>query len=84
MFDMKSKSGRKIKKKHVKLIFPSITIYWARHSWASIAAELDIPKETISLAFEHGAKTVTDRYINFNIKKVDEANRKVIDYFFEK
>lgn len=62
-------------------LFPEITTYWARHSWASIASELDIPVETISAALghEYGSKT-TAIYIDFNQKKVDSANRAVIDY----
>lgn len=48
---------------------------------ASIAAELDIPKETISEALGHSiGSEVTSIYIKFDRKKVDEANRKVIDY----
>jgi hypothetical protein len=60
---------------------PDITTYWARHSWATIAASLDIPKETISAALGHelGSK-ITSIYIDFDQKKVDEANRKVIDH----
>lgn len=61
-------------------LFPDITTYWARHTWATIAAELDIPKETIAAALGHGGNTVTDIYINFNTKKIDEANRRVLDY----
>lgn len=61
-------------------ILPKISMYWARHSWATIAMELDIPREVISRALGHGAKTVTDIYINFDRSKVDEANRRVIDY----
>lgn len=57
-----------------------ISLYWARHSWATIAAQLDIPKETIAHALGHGQNTVTDIYIDFDLRKVDEANRKVIDY----
>jgi integrase len=53
-----------------------------RHTWATLAAELDIPKETISAALGHGKKTVTDIYIQFDRKKIDEANRKVIDHVF--
>lgn len=60
--------------------FPTLTTYVARHSWATIAAELDIPKETIAAALGHGGNTVTDIYINFNMRKVDAANRKVLDY----
>lgn len=61
-------------------LVPGITTYWARHTWATIAAELDIPKETIAAALGHGGNTVTDIYINFNTKKIDEANRRVLDY----
>lgn len=57
-----------------------ITSYWSRHSWATIAASLDIPKDIIALALGHGGNSVTDIYIEFDMKKVDEANRKVIDY----
>ena len=59
-----------------------LTTYWARHSWATVAASLDIPKETIAAALGHGGNTVTDIYIDFDQKKVDEANRKVLDYVF--
>lgn len=59
---------------------PDISVYWARHSWATIAASLDIPKETIAHALGHGSETVTDVYIDFDLRKVDEANRRVIDW----
>lgn len=66
--------------KTFKPLFPKLTTYWARHTWATIAASLDIPKETIAAALGHGGNTVTDIYIDFDQKKVDEANRMVIDY----
>lgn len=62
---------------------PSLTTYVARHSWASYASELDIPKDVISHALGHHVN-VTDTYIRFNYNKVDEANRRVIDYLLEK
>lgn len=67
-------------KKSITPICSDLSTYWARHTWATIAAELDIPKETIAAALGHGGNTVTDIYINFNSKKVDEANRRVLDY----
>lgn len=70
-------------KKIIEPLFPSLTTYWARHTWATLAAELDIPKETIAHALGHGNNTVTDVYIDFNLKKVDEANRRVINYVLE-
>ncbi len=62
-----------------------LTWYWARYSWATYAADLDIPKDTISeaLGHSHGAK-VTGIYIKYNRDKVDAANRKVIDYVLGK
>lgn len=62
-------------------IWPELTSYWARHTWATIAADLDIPDAVISMALGHsGENRVTDIYIRRNQKKVDEANRKVLDW----
>lgn len=62
-------------------IEPRITSYWARYSWATYAAALDIPKDTISeaLGHEYGSR-ITGVYIKFSRDKIDAANRKVIDY----
>ena len=68
------------RKKEKSPLFPNLSYYWCRHSWATIASELDIPKETIAHALGHGNNTVTDIYINYDMKKVDRANRQVIDY----
>ena len=68
-------------KKQITPLFPDISSYWARHTWATIAASLDIPKETISAALGHEiGSPITSIYIKFDQNKVDEANRKVIDY----
>lgn len=78
------RKGRGGKKTHTPL-FPELSQYWCRHTWATIAAELDIPKETIAAALGHDmGNTTTAIYINFNQKKVDEANRRVIDFLNEK
>lgn len=71
-------------KKERKPLFPELTTYYARHTWATIAASLDIPKETIAAALGHGGNTVTDIYIDFDRKKVDDANRRVIDWVLYK
>lgn len=73
------RSGLGGKKTH-HAICPDLSTYWARHTWATIAASLDIPKETIAAALGHGGNTVTDIYIDFDRKKVDDANRKVLDW----
>lgn len=80
-FKEKIIKGKKRKVKERKPLFPEITTYWARHTWATIAHKIGIPKDTISMALGHefGCKT-TGIYIDFDMEKVDEANRKVIDY----
>ena len=62
-----------------------LTWYWARYSWANYAVDLDIPKDTISeaLGHKHGS-TITGIYIKYSLDKIDEANRKVIDYLMQK
>lgn len=66
---------------NLRKIYPDLSTYYARHSWASIAAELDIPIETISHALGHKiGSPVTAIYVAYSQRKVDDANRKVIDY----
>ena len=65
----------------LRRIHPGLTTYYARHTWATIAAEIDIPIETISHALGHKiGSPVTAIYVAYNQRKIDEANRKVIDY----
>lgn len=80
-FERKGLGGKKVRQP----LFPDLSTYWARHSWATLAAELDIPKETISAGLGHEiGSDVTSIYIKFDQKKVDDANRRVIDYVFGK
>ena len=66
-----------------KIGIDNLTLYWARHTWATFAYDLDISDDTISRALGHSQTTganVTKVYIRTNTKKVDAANRAVIDY----
>ena len=74
---VKAKNGRVM----MEPLFKDLSLYWARYSWATYAADLDVPMDTISeaLGHNHGAK-VTGIYVKYNRDKVDAANRKVIDY----
>lgn len=66
-----------------KPLFPELSTYWARHTWATIAAELDVPDATISAALGHSdCNRTTAIYIRRQREKVDAANRKVLDYVF--
>jgi integrase len=70
--------------KYLKKIFPFLSIYWARHTWATMAAELDIPDPIIDIAMGHKLTGMSAVYIKRNIKKVSAANRKVIDLAFKR
>lgn len=74
------RGGKKVREP----LFKDLSSYWSRHTWATIAASIDIPKETISEALGHSiGSEVTSIYIKFDHKKVDEANRKVIDHILK-
>lgn len=63
-------------------IIPGCTAYYARHTIASLAAELDIPNETIAQILGHhdDAHRTTMIYINPEQSKADKACRKIFDY----
>lgn len=60
-------------------VVPDISYYYARYSWATLVAELDVAERTIGAALGHStSKTVTSIYTRVDMKKkVDAANRKV-------
>ena len=73
-----NKHLRKIGK---ELQFPRCYYYLARYTWATYADKLDISERIIGKALGHTGTSLADkRYISFDWSKVDEANRKVIDY----
>ena len=60
--------------------WPELSTYWARHTWATIAADLDVPDAVIDKALGHVSGLVAEIYIRRNLRKVDDANRKVLDW----
>ena len=69
--------------KHIEPIIPDITTYYARHTWSTLAYEVGIPIDIVAQAMGHSmGNRTTMIYVKLDPKKVDEANRKVIDYLF--
>ena len=70
--------------RHTKPVYQPIvegmTVYTARYTFASIGAELDIPRETIALCLGHSWADVTSHYIAYEQKKIDDAVKKILDY----
>ena len=78
---VKDKVG-KLRKMEYEPICPGITLYSARYSFGSIAAnDLDISEQTIARCLGHAwSKQVTARYIANNQRKIDNAVKRVVDY----
>lgn len=67
----------------LRQLHPSLTSYYARHTWATLAFRLGVSKDTISLALGHSfGSRVTSIYINTDLAAVDKANRLVLDAVF--
>lgn len=63
-------------------LIPGCSSYYARHTSATLAAELQIPLDTIAHMLGHTdqSRRVTLVYIDYNMELVDIANRKVLDW----
>ena len=58
-----------------------LSSYTARHTWATTAYYCEIHPGVISEAMGHSSITVTETYLKpFQNKKIDEANKKVVDF----
>lgn len=75
------KTGKKRKLIYHPL-FPKITLYTARYTFGSIAAnDLDISEQTIGQCLGHSwSKHVTARYIAHDQRKIDNAVKRVVEY----
>ena len=58
-----------------------LSSYTARHTWATTAYYCEIHPGIISEAMGHSSITVTETYLKpFQNKKIDEANKQVLDF----
>ena len=61
-----------------------LTIYVARHSWASVALHMDIPLATISEGMGHNSYKTTQIYLeSIGTSTVNQANRKIMQAILE-
>ena len=64
-----------------------LQFYSARHSFATIAAnDLRIDRYTVNLMLNHtdNSMKVTELYIKEDFGPINDANKKLLDYVFEK
>ena len=80
---VKDKLGKKRKIEYMPL-FPRLSTYSARYSFASIAAnDLDISERTIGKCFGHAwaeGDNVTSRYISHSQRNIDNAMARMAEY----
>ena len=57
-----------------------LSLYFSRHSWATIARGKDVPLSVISEGLGHDSEITTQIYLD-SIKswEVDKANRKILE-----
>ena len=61
-------------------ITPALTMYVARHSWASIAKAKNTPISIISEGMGHDSESTTRIYLaSLDTSAVDKANKKILD-----
>lgn len=61
-------------------VVPEATVYSARYSFASVGAEIGVPREAVALCLGHSWADVTSRYMAYGQKTVDDAVRRIVDY----
>ena len=74
-----------LKKIQEELALPKFTFYAFRHTWATIARnDLGIEKSTVHDALNHVEREtmIDDIYIKKDFRRINEANRKVVDFIF--
>jgi transposase len=56
-----------------------LTTYVARHTWASVARDMNIPIAVISEGMGHNSIKTTQGYLNsIDISRINEANKRII------
>lgn len=76
---VKGEKGRMVRK--IEPLFGDfpLTFYTMRYSFASIAAELEIPRDYIDVCLAHTFSDMNAHYIRYKRKSIDAAIRKVLD-----
>ncbi|MDR1273649.1 MAG: site-specific integrase [Odoribacteraceae bacterium] len=58
---------------------PSLKLYHARHTYATIAYSAGISKDDIGEILGHGRRSVTDVYARYDTARIDVNHRRVLD-----
>ncbi len=62
----------------------NLSMYWARHSWATIAREHKLPVSVISHGLGHSNEHTTEIYLkSIDISVIDKCNQEIISLLDE-
>lgn len=84
MVNFSHKTCEAIRKLSKRLGLRSMSPYWFRHTWATVARnKCGVSKDDIDLCLNHtGSNPMADVYIDYDWSIIDKANRKVLNYVF--
>ena len=69
--------------KQLNLPMP-LTLYVARHSWATVAKNSGVPTALISDAMGHSSERMTQIYLDsIDVGRIDNANRHIVDILYK-
>lgn len=75
----KTKTGNRVVTTY-KPIVPELSSYWARHTYATIAFDCDMPEQIIDMSMAHKSPyPMTDIYIARNMRKINKYLPKICD-----
>lgn len=61
-----------------------LTLYVARHSWATVAKSSGVPTALISDAMGHSSERMTQIYLaSIDVGRIDSANRQIVDILYK-
>lgn len=76
---VKDKVGKMRKKLKIGIL-PELTTYWARHTVATMAVELNIHEKIIGKMLGHADSSVNGIYEQLYQRQADEAMRQILDF----
>ncbi len=77
--DWTNKKLKRIAKHDDVKLGVALSTYYARHSLATIARNIGVPKDDIRSLLGHGENSITDIYIDLDLERIDSAMRMVLE-----
>lgn len=61
-------------KKQIDPLYPDLTTYWARHTWATLMASIDAPDSVVSMGLSHVDSGMNAVYTQQDFDRLDKWN----------